>query len=231
MKNKKILLLIIALVSVSQISAMQHVGKILTKEFAKKAFSKTMTGLHWGISAVPMIGGGIILGMGNEMFGVKFPFITENVSKNVESFAQKTLHDNNIKVINFSKNQPSLFHQGIVSSIPAKATSKQIILNPDHKPITGLNNLDELIERRKALTEPGKKFSESEKQELKKVDQELDEYKYVLSHEYNHVKEKDFHRWVAAACVIPFWYSLYYTHDRAENIDIGNIKQWHTMVF
>ena len=216
MKNKKILLLIITLViSVSQIDAMQHVwqqvigrnfGKILIrslpKEIAKKAFSKTMTGLHWGISAVPMIDGGIILGMGNEMFGVKFPFITENVSKNVESFAQETLHDSKIKVVNFSENQPSLLQQIIVSTIPAKATNKQIILNPNL--CLGLSNLDELIKNYNTLTKSDKQLSELEEQELKSVNQQLDEYKYVLSHEYNHQKAKDLHRFIAAACTIPF---------------------------
>ena len=217
MKNKKILLLTITLViSVSQIDAMGHLcqqvivrnfGKRLTrdlpKEIAKKAFSKTMTGLHWYIAAGQMIKYAISEIKYNELFGVKLPFGTENVSKNVESFVQETLKDNNIKVNNFSENQPTKSCQIIATTMPAKTTSKRIILNPNQKHTTGLNNLDELIKRHRSLTEPGKKFSEPEKQELKKIDQELDSYRAMLLHEVKHINANDHYRWTVAACAIP----------------------------
>ena len=208
MKNKKILLLAITLVSVFQINAMQHVlqhfvgrsfGRKLIKKLAKakaearEEFSSLMTVLHLGISTGPMIGGGIMSGKNLEMFGGKFRPRTKKISKNVEAFVQETLHDNKIKVTEFSNN----------ICFAAKSTSKQIILNTKNKHATGLNNLDELIEKRKELTESGKQLSELEKQELEKVKQELSGYKFFLSHEYNHLKALDIPYLVVAACAIP----------------------------
>ena len=208
MKNKTILLLIIALVSVSQIVAMHHVWKkVIGRNFgrklitklakakadAKEEFSSLMTVLHLGISTGPIIYMGIMSGKDLEMFGGKFRPRTKNVSKNVELFVQETLHDNSIKVTEFSNK----------ICFAAKSTSKQIILNTKNKHETGLNNLDELIEKRKELTESGKQLSELEKQELEKVKQELSGYKFFLSHEDNHRKALDIPYLVVAACAIP----------------------------
>ncbi len=203
MKNKKILLLTITLViSVSQINAMQHIGRILTKEVAKKAFSKTMTALHYGISFVPMFNIGIFGGYINNAFG-NSPIEIENVNETVKSFVQKTLLNDNIQIKKYKQKQPNSLCQTFTQMVPIACNTKYIILDPSLSTFIS-PSLDSLLKKHKELTGPNKQLSASEKRILIKVQQDLNMYKWVINHEYNHIREWDHYRWFAATFFIPF---------------------------
>ncbi len=106
------LILFTILVSTFQIGAMHPLGRIFTK-----AFSKSITCLNWGISAGPMISYGIYCGYRNQLFGNELSIKTTEVSDNVKSFVQDTLHDNKVNVIK-TDNQFTI----------ARTTSKNIIV-------------------------------------------------------------------------------------------------------
>ena len=195
MKNKKILLLIIALVSIFQIDAMQYVGRILTKEFAKKAFSKTMTGLHWVISTGPMIGLGIFRGIKDEIFGVKLPPGAENVSDDVKSFVQNILGTENANAVMGQSN----------SGLEIQATHKHIFINKDT-----LKSMSKLLQdyntnacciNSNILSEKKKKIIRKEQQQLQPA---IDALSFMLHHEHNHRQELDLHHDFIARCTIPF---------------------------
>ena len=207
MKNKKILLLTITLViSVSQIDAMQQVIgrnfgrkliRSLPKEIAKKAFSKTMTALHWGIAAGPMISDGIFQCINNEIFGVKLPHDTENVSNMVKEFAQLTLDTENVDVMKTSDAKLYTLY----------ATNKHIFLDKDFS-----RKLDSLWNIAIELTEKNRNFNNTLletytrnilNKKLKRLKQHFDEASFLLHHEHNHQKARDLHRFSAAQCAIP----------------------------
>ncbi len=124
MKYKKasLLVLLTILVSTFQMGAMHQLGriatkKIFTKNFAKRAFSKTMTGLNWYISTGQMIAVGIYGGYINELFGNESSIKTTEASNDVKSFVRDTLDDEkvNVKIMNSPL-------------IPAAAISKNILV-------------------------------------------------------------------------------------------------------
>ncbi len=218
MKNKKTLLLITALVSTSQMDAMQHVWqqvigqnfgkrliKSLPKEIAKKTFSKTMTGLNWGISAGLMFNDGIVHGINNEVFGVKLPPETKNVSDDVKSFVQNTLDTEKVNVMKIDN---FILH--------AKATHKRILLDGDYSRSLDFllkfrnklkirrNELNKLIKSNKNFNKPLATYQKNLfEQKLQRLQQLLDKYRFVLQHENNHKQENDFPRFSIAYCSIP----------------------------
>ena len=209
MKNKKILLLTITLViSVSQIDAMGHLcqqvivrnfGKRLTrglpKEIAKKAFSKTMTGLHWGISAGPMIGIGIFQGIKDEIFGVKLPPEAENVNCYVKGFAQNILGTENANAVMGKSN----------SGLEIQATHRHIFINKDTlKSMSKLlqdYNTNECCINSNILSKKQKKIVRKEQQQLQPA---IDALSFVLHHEHNHRQELDSLHFFIASFAIPF---------------------------
>ncbi len=223
MKNKKILLLIITLVSVSQIDAMQHVwqqviGQNLSKrlssipkEIAKRAFSKTMTGLHWGISIVPMIGIGIIQGINDEIFGVKLPPDAENlenVSYYVKTFAQNTLGTENANVV----------MQGNIRS-QMEATHKHIFINKYtlkymSKVLQDYNTNSACINSN-ILSEKNKKILRKKQQRLQL---RIDSFSFALHHEHNHRQALDLHHNFIVSCTIPFIPHLATTQTIRKNV-------------
>ena len=167
------------LVSTFQIGAMHQLGriaikKIFTKSFAKKAFSKTMTGLNWGISAGPMIALGILSGYTNELFGNQSLIKTTEASDNVKSFVRDTLHNNEVIV----KNIDNPF---LATIIPAMATSKNILIGKS----PFIPSLENAVE--------GHGLEKDKKM-----------WECIFHHEHNHQKAKDLYRFSIALCTIPF---------------------------
>lgn len=176
MKYKKALLLVLLtiLTSVFQLSAMHQLGRVFTKNFAKKAFSKTMTGLNWGISAGPMIGGGIASGYINELFGKQLLIKTTEVSDNVKSFVQDALNDDKVNI-------KKIDNPLLASIIPIMTTSKNILIGEP----TFMPSLENAVE-------------------VGGLEKDKKMWEHILHHEHNHQKAKDPRNFFIAMFAIPF---------------------------
>ena len=164
--------------------------------YARKAFSATMTGVHWGISAVPMFGLSYGLLIAKEVPPFFDKHTKEPWNSAVQKFARDILNDPNLNVRKV--NQHGLFPSLMV------AKYNSIDLHGDI-----YSHINAILQQKNARDPL--EFDQRDKYATMKIfidNSNIETYKGFLHHEYAHIKNNDIQKF--ATCAASFSFSNTY---------------------